>query len=699
MKNLIPLYFRILIILGCIIIAHCETSLGQEYSHEIITFEDYTGEFIDELDPYLTSLEEWQEMIDQWLEKPLCINNEEADWLAEYKIISLFQLNKLKEYRMIYGDLLSEYELYFIEGWDHQTCRKTSPLITIDMRTINPNYKRFNFHTFRHCLVMKSGFSTSEGKGYQVTENDQGLSSKHYTGSPVRLSIRYDLEFKDKIIFGIRMEKDPGEPFLVGDSSKSKLIKAPDMTAAYLQINNLGLVKSVILGNYRISFGYGLNISGGMTGIKSRNGMAGMAGRTTPQTSVSETGFWRGAAISSEVGRISITGFASNRNLDGTSLELDTLTGNVISFSSISQSGLHRSASELSGRKSINETMLGGFIVFRNQWLKTGAIAMYNHFNARINEIKPGYDKFGLTGKENLVGGLSVTAWIPKIQFISELSICRNKSHAILSGLQVTPVPGALISFVYRNFSAGYQNWNGSGYISASRNASESGIRVNFRLELPKKYLLEVLYDQSRNSWITYDLEAPSKRYEIGLIAEKAWASSHSINFSFRRIHAALEDKLNSGWICHPFYRSQYKIRLEHRIETIDKVQLKSRVECSTGDMTQMGWLILQDFGVTVDRLKAKLWLRVCFFDAKQYENSIYAYENDVQYDFTSFMHYGKGLRGVIMIRQNPVKWMDIWFRYSTIYYSNKQVGTGWDETGNNRQNEFEIQIRIKLPD
>ena len=105
-------FFRnILILILFFELISSELVKAQEYKAEIISLEDYTGEFMDELDPYLSSLEEWQEMIDHWLEKPLCINAEEADMLAEYKIISLYQLNKLKEYRLIYGDLLSVYDL------------------------------------------------------------------------------------------------------------------------------------------------------------------------------------------------------------------------------------------------------------------------------------------------------------------------------------------------------------------------------------------------------------------------------------------------------------------------------------------------------------------------------------------------------------------------------------------------------------
>ena len=46
-------------------------------------------------------------MLDLWLEHPLNVNSEEAGRLAEQGLISIFQLNKLKEYRMMYGNLLS----------------------------------------------------------------------------------------------------------------------------------------------------------------------------------------------------------------------------------------------------------------------------------------------------------------------------------------------------------------------------------------------------------------------------------------------------------------------------------------------------------------------------------------------------------------------------------------------------------------
>jgi hypothetical protein len=285
-----------------------------------------------------------------------------------------------------------------------------------------------------------------------------------------------------------------------------------------------------------------------------------------------------------------------------------------------------------------------------------------------------------------------------KLQWLAEASASRNKSMAMLTGIQLIPVPGALVSFIYRKFNVNYQNWYGSGFSSAGRNADETGIQFKLRLELPKKYLLEIMADDSRSQWVSYDLAAPSRQEEIKIMAEKAWPLDRSICLTFRYINSPVKNIEGSTWVCHTENLSQYRIRIEGRIEAMTGVRLKSRIECNLVQGMPAGWLIFQDIEITHERLKAKMWLRTCLFDARAYESRIYAYENDVLYDFSSTMHYGKGLRGVLMFKISPAGWIDLWLRLSTIYYTNKNIGTGWDEIEGNRQNEIEIQARLKWP-
>jgi len=673
-------------------------AVPQEITKHLAAYEDYADEVLNQEEDFIESLEEWQNMIDHWLENPLCINNEETDWLMEYKIISLLQLNKLKEYRFKYGNILSVYELAFVDGWDFQTVRKVIPLVTTLQPKNSRSIDKFNFRSFQHKLVLKSAVTTQKSKGYMdgiMSENSN--EGPVYTGHPIRLALRYDLEYRDKIRIGIRVEKDPGEPMLISSSSKHINIKTPDLIGGYLHLKKIGPLQSVLLGNYRVNFGYGVNLSGGQSAIKSRNGMTGMAHKAKPHSSVSETGFYRGLAILAQAGPIFFSGFASMRKIDGTSIVIDSLSGKPVSFSSIDRSGLHRTASELEKRKTIPEKVVGGFLVYHNNWLKAGLIALYNQFSASIITDDSPYARFGLSGKGNLVAGMSATIWIPGIQLFMESSISRNKGMAIVSGLQLLPAPGALIVITHRFFGVEYQNWNGSGFISSSRNSGENGFQVSLRVELHKKWLLEFSTDHSRSQWASYGFAAPARQHQIKVITEKAWRHSRSLVFSFRYHQKLINDPDNAIWICHPVDVNQFNFRLEGRIEARPGVRLKSRLEYNLAQNNLHGWLFFQDIEFASERLRAKFWIRACLFDAINYENRMYAYENDVLYDFTSFLLYGKGLRGIILVKISPLEWLDIWLRVSTVYYSNKRVGSGWDEVEGQRQNEIETQLRIKL--
>jgi hypothetical protein len=699
MKTRLTFNIQLVCIIILILIMNPCSILSQENRGQNIALEDYISEFFSQDDNYLADVEEWSAVIDQWLEKPLCINNEEAELLVEYKIISLYQLNKLKEYRYIYGNLLSVYELSFIEGWDFRTVRKVIPLVSPKEGQKARSLKKFNYHSVRQSLVMKAAFHTQKTAGYKTeSSGENGPATAFYSGSPARLAIRYDLEYRNKLAFGFRSEKDPGEPLLINSIPKMKNLKTPDLLTGYLMIKKLGPVQSVIIGNYRVSFGYGVNLSGGQSAIKNRSGLSGMAHQVKPQTSVSETGYFRGAAITAGHGKFSFTGFASLIKADGTSVVIDSLTGKPISFSTINKSGLHRTSTELDNRKRITEETAGGILVFRNQWLKTGLIAIYNQFNARIAVNDRAYDRFGLAGKGNLVTGFSATIWLPGVYIFNESSVSKNKGIATVSGIQLQPAPGAQIHMVYHYFGTDYQNWSGSGYISSGQNSGETGLLAGLRLEIPGKWLVELDANHSHTRWVSYDLRAPSERKEIDLVIEKGWQKDRLLHFSFRYLEETIEDPQNSEWICHTAAISQYRLRLEGRVQTGNNVKLKSRFEFNLVHGLSPSWLIFQDIELKADLLKGKFWLRTCFFEAPEYEASIYAYENDVLYDFTSFMHYGKGLRGIFMARFSLLDWFDLWLRFSTIYYTNKKAGSGWDEADGSRQNEIEIQVRINFP-
>ena len=83
-------------------------------------------------------------------------------------------------------------------------------------------------------------------KGYQ----------KNYLGPAMYHSLRYGYRYGDYLQMGITAEKDAGEPFFALHNEKGY-----DYYSIYFLLRNLGKLKTLALGNYRLSFGQGLVVS------------------------------------------------------------------------------------------------------------------------------------------------------------------------------------------------------------------------------------------------------------------------------------------------------------------------------------------------------------------------------------------------------------------------------------------------------
>jgi len=676
---------------------------SQSEQRQTIVFEDYVSELVQSEDEYLSMVEEWRELIDHWLENPLHINSEEADLLFEARLISRYQLSKLKEYRLKYGDMLSVYELAFVDGWDNKTTARVMPLVSVIYRE-KPGYKKIRRRPVRQQIVLKTAFTPEKKSGYLEKTDANGMTKPpDYVGSPLRLSLRYDIDYRKRYQAGIRMEKDPGEPYLVtSQHGILQGVKTPDHLSGFIQINRIGPVQQLILGDYRISFGFGINLAAGQYGALSGSGPVSLAHRIRPNTSLGESGFMRGIAMNVKLSRFTITLFGSNLRLDGTSPVIDTTSGKVISFSSLDESGMHRTGAQLDRRKAIRGDLLGGHLVYGNNWLKAGVIAHYKQFDAEVRKSTRPYSKYYFASRSNLVAGMAMAIWLKKWQWFSEFSMSRNKGWALLSGLNFTPVTGANISLVYRNFDIKYQNWHGMGFISQSRNNNEKGLRAKLRLELPHRWNIEALADFSHSPWIRYNLDLPTSQFMALGRVDKNWRSQGTLIFSVKYLRKTVEIPDDFTMIARAGHSGQFRIRLEGRYEVIPGVAMKTRIESNMvwlpGRDYQPAWLLFQDIAFTPLIKGYRAWFRVCYFEAMDYDSRLYAYENDVLYDFTSFMYYGKGIRGILMLSWSPLAWIDTWVRFSTVLYSDRKVGSGSEQIDGNRMNELEFQVRIKIP-
>lgn len=666
------------------------------------SFEDYFQEHGGYFEEQLGQAEAWREMIDELIEHPVCINSGEADLLWEFRLVSRLQLNKLKEYRLIYADLLSVHELDMIDQWDEQTIRRVLPLITLACDAEQHIRGNYNIRRIDQRIMLKTAMITQKRKGYLPSVDTEGnLKAPGYLGSPLKMSLRYDFDIRHRVQAGLRVEKDPGEPFLLNAAVPFSGLKTPDHLSGFIQLNRVKPFQQIILGDYQVRFGYGINLAGGQYGAPGQQGGVSMAHRVKPNTSMGEYGYFRGMALALKTGRIALHGFASCRLFDGSSVITDT-TGTVISFGSENTAGLHRTETEIARRKRLSEKLLGATMLYSNHWLKSGILLYINEYSAPVVPTAKPYAQFEFRGKSSWVAGWSSTAWLPGMQLVMEASVSRGPGFALLAGLRSDLAPGIRLDLSGRLFGKDYHNPHGSGYVSSGRNRDERGVRMSLSTELPWKTFIRAQADLSVSRWLRYNLNFPSEKFHGMVCAEKKFTKEQSAMLSFNYDRQTEKQPMDFTYFARPVAADQYAVRLEGRFTVHPQVRMKSRIETSMAETDNgrlsTGWLMFQDVSFTSPGDRFRIWLRVCFFQAGDYVNRIYAYENDVLYDFTSFMHYGTGTRGVLMLTWGPFDWLDLWMRVSTVKYAAAKIGSGLDEINGNRLTELEFQVSARNP-
>ncbi|MFN6014632.1 MAG: hypothetical protein ACK47F_08085, partial [Flavobacteriales bacterium] len=128
----------------------------------------------------------------------------------------------------------------------------------------------------------------------------------------------------------------------------------------------------------------------------------------------------------------------------------------------------------------------------------------------------------------------------------------------------------------------------------------------------------------------------------------------------------------------------------------------KSRIEYVTIDRPsndpEKGMIITQDVLFKPKNLPFDLSLRYALFDTDSYDSRIYTYENNALYVFAVPAYYYQGSRAYILVRYSFFKHCDLWVRFGTFIYNNRDsVGSGAEEVLGSKKSELTFQLRIKL--
>jgi len=682
MKHMMKTFGLVYFLLFCLCLYSQEIPANME---EFIAdmYEQFTEETGEEPD-YETFFTELMHLS----EHPVNINDTDREQLSKLMFLSDIQIENLLYYLYRAEKIYSLYELQLVEGFDMTDIRRILPFIylgesknkekSVDFSKLLQYGKNEVISRFDLVPEHKAGYiASAEGK-------------PAYAGNALYHHFKYRFAYNNRFFLNFTAEKDAGEQFF------RKKMQPYDFTGFSFQYQSKNFIRSLIIGDFKASFGQGLVLSQEFGKAKSSQTTSIMS-RTSGFSrsgSTNEHAFFRGLAATLSHGNFKHHLFISQRKLDANVVEKV--------FSTIYTSGLHRTEQEIAGDNSLLQFTSGVNTVFSNLYWQAGLSVTYNHYDKSHQIRYYPYNHFYFQGKNQLVAGLHYRFKLRKTQFFGETATSGFNGIATLNGLLFYPTSTVHLVLLQRYYTPEYNALFAKAFSEGSRVSNESGWYIGLNLLPAPRWNLSAYADLYRFPWLKYGADAAVTGSDFLLQAQYSPKRQLSMLWRFKYEVKAVNDP--GG-----FYTT-------NRLITSDISKLRYQLSLDKGDLffrysmeincvdkqnaaPTFGFSAMQDIGYRFQNIPLKIDVRYQFFDASVYDNRIYSYEKDVLYAFSFPAHSGKGVRYYLNMKFQIPRNLSLYFRFAqTIYTDHREsIGTAHELIQGNVKTELKLLFRWKF--
>ncbi|WP_181276715.1 helix-hairpin-helix domain-containing protein [Arcticibacter pallidicorallinus] len=621
-------------------------------------------------------------------ENPYDLNTVTAEQLNDLVFISPIQAANLIRYRRENGDFTDIQELQLIDLFDWSLIERLLPFVFIAKHALLerrdvPESSRLEWMT-TYGRILESQ------KGYEG-----GDSMRHYEGAAYRLVSRLRYYSGNGISAGLTMEKDAGESFSFGSGRYGF-----DFYSANVFLKGGRTVKKLVIGDYSLQFGQGVALWSGLGFGKgaSISGIAKVQSGLKPYSSTNESGFFRGIAATVGLRKFEFTPFVSFRKIDAALIAGDSLQST--SISSIAESGLHRTASELSKKGSESQLSFGAALQYENKGFRAGTLLYQTHFSRPLQQSETLYRKFDFAGSDLINGSLYYNYTWKNTYSFAELSHSFGTGLAMIGGLMGSLSKQVSAIVLYRNYQPDYHSFNSQSITEGTGVFNERGLYAGLHIRLNSSMEWSFYTDWFKFPWMRYRVDAPSQGKEV--LTQAVWSPSRQTKLSlrFRSVSKQQNDDMkNAVNYLVVVGKTNYRFDLSYKIGR--SWTLRNRAELTRfqkDNEAQSGILLYQD--VIFKPLGARLSgnCRIALFNTGGFDSRLYAFENDVLYSYAIPAYQDSGLRYYLNGRYRVGKAIDFWLRYAmTVYSGKEEIGSGPDLISGRSKSDIKFQIRYVM--
>ena len=640
--------------------------------------------------------ENLSEDLAEWKLHPLNINQAGRKELLKFPFLSPKTVDNLLKYLEINGPLLSTNELWLVRDIDKATIQNLLPFIYIG--PAQEESKRMSFKDiFKYAKQeISTRFSipcqTKLGYSPYSQEEWEENPNKRYLGYSNYHNIRYRFQYKDQIYAGLTAEKDAGEPFFSAPNQKGY-----DFYSPYLFIRNIRNINALAIGNYRLSYGYGLvmNTDFGMGKTTMLSTFDTRVRGIKKHSSTDEYNYFQGAACSYKFSRrFTADLFYSFRKMDG-------IVDNQF-ITSLKTDGLHRTFRDFEKRNTFSNQLIGSNIDYNGKFINVGLTAVYNHFNKVLNPVERLYNEFYPRGSDFFNLGINYKFFWKNFVFSGETATDKKGKIATLNMLSYSPRSGTRYIVMNRYYDAAYQGIYARSLGEGSKIQNESAVYIGMETKLLRYFSLNCYGDFFYFPWYQYRV---SELGTTGLegVVQLSYSPTYQLNmfirYRYKKKMKDYTDEAKERWTI-PYIQQKWKYQVTYTQK--DTWWLKTSVDYVRnnyqGQAVSQGFLVGQSAGFKLSHFPLKVDIGGAWFHTDNYDSRISMYEKGLLYTFSFPSLYGKGIRASLLVQYELNKHFNVQVKYGiTCYQDRNEIGSSLEKIAGNKKSEVNFQLRYKF--
>ncbi len=631
---------------------------------------------------------DWEDELEELskrLEEPVNINVATKRQLEEFPFLTELQIENILAYVYIHGQMQTVYELQLVEAMDKRTVELLLPFIyvkPVEEKRGYPSLKTILKYG-RQEMLTRLDLPLYTRKGYE----------KNYLGPAVYHSLRYSFRYGDYLQAGIVGEKDAGEPLFALQDKKGY-----DYYSFYFLLRNSGKLKSLALGNYKLSFGQGLVLSTDFRLGKtfSMSTSEYRTGGIRKHSSADEYNYFRGAAATIQLSRfLELSAFYSHRSMDGT-----VKNGEI---TSIYKTGLHRTEKEADKVNAFTMQLTGGNLTYEKNKLKVGVTGIYYFFDHPYEPELKKYAKYNLHGNDFYNLGVDYKYRFGKLVWVGEGAVGKQ-GYALSNQLKYKLLTGYQLLLIHRCYSHDYWAFFARSFGESGTPQNENGWYLAAEATPLAHWKFFASLDLFSFPWWKYRISKPSQGIDGMFQAVYTPRKTLSMYLNYRYKQKERDVSGTSGKITLPVHHHKLRYRLTYMPgafkfrTTVDYNHFRQQSGKGHHFEGRQGWQCTQSCTCAFPSFPLSASLQGTYFHTDDYDSRIYVSEKGLLYTFYTPSFYGRGFRYSAHLRYDLNKVFMFLVKFGqTVYQDREEIGSGNDLIRSNKKSDMQMQLRIKF--